>query len=129
MRALVQLSLRYRPDRIILGEDRSGDAAIELIHAMNTGHSGSFCTVHANSAHVPHRGPVHRGLPGATLPLDRHRDRLHRISAADPCRARDQRTEPSPIPSAEVSTPLCSRAPTWPAISPRLAFSANEKNA
>ncbi|MFO1155190.1 MAG: ATPase, T2SS/T4P/T4SS family [Rhodospirillales bacterium] len=51
MRALVQLSLRYRPDRIILGEVRSGDAAIELIHAMNTGHSGSFCTIHANSAH------------------------------------------------------------------------------
>jgi type IV secretion system protein VirB11 len=50
MRALVQLSLRYRPDRIILGEVRSGDAAIELIHAMNTGHAGSFCTVHANSA-------------------------------------------------------------------------------
>jgi len=50
MRALVQLSLRYRPDRIILGEVRSGDAAMELIHAMNTGHSGSFCTVHANSA-------------------------------------------------------------------------------
>jgi type IV secretion system protein VirB11 len=50
MRTLVQLSLRYRPDRIILGEVRSGDAAIELIHAMNTGHSGSFCTVHANSA-------------------------------------------------------------------------------
>jgi type IV secretion system protein VirB11 len=50
MRTLVQLSLRYRPDRIILGEARSGDAAIELIHAMNTGHSGSFCTVHANSA-------------------------------------------------------------------------------
>jgi type IV secretion system protein VirB11 len=50
MRALVQLSLRYRPDRIILGEVRSGDAAIELIHAMNTGHAGSFSTVHANSA-------------------------------------------------------------------------------
>ncbi len=50
MRTLVQLSLRYRPDRIILGEVRSGDAALELIHAMNTGHSGSFCTVHANSA-------------------------------------------------------------------------------
>ena len=48
MRALVQL---LPPDRIILGEVRSGDAAIELIHAMNTGHSGSFCTVHANSAH------------------------------------------------------------------------------
>ncbi|QNT71460.1 ATPase, T2SS/T4P/T4SS family [Defluviicoccus vanus] len=50
MRGLVQLSLRYRPDRIVLGEVRSGDAAMELIHAMNTGHSGSFCTVHANSA-------------------------------------------------------------------------------
>ncbi len=50
MRSLVPLSLRYRPDRIILGEVRSGDAAIEFIHAMNTGHSGSFCTVHANSA-------------------------------------------------------------------------------
>jgi type IV secretion system protein VirB11 len=50
MRALVQLSLRYRPDRIILGEVRSGDAAMELIHAMNTGHAGSFSTVHANSA-------------------------------------------------------------------------------
>lgn len=50
MRALVQLSLRYRPDRIVLGEVRSGDAAMEMIHAMNTGHSGSFCTVHANSA-------------------------------------------------------------------------------
>jgi type IV secretion system protein VirB11 len=42
--------LRYRPDRIILGEVRSGDAAIELIRAMNTGHSGSFGTVHANGA-------------------------------------------------------------------------------
>lgn len=46
----MQLPLRCRPDRLVLGEVHSGDAAMELIHAMNTGHSGSFCTVHANSA-------------------------------------------------------------------------------
>ena len=50
MRDLMRLALRYRRDRIVLGEVRSGDAAIELIHAMNTGHCCSFCTVHANSA-------------------------------------------------------------------------------
>src|SRR5574337_489927 len=49
MRELVQLSLRYRPDRIIVGEVRSGGAAIELIHAMNTGHQGGISTIHANS--------------------------------------------------------------------------------
>ena len=50
MQRLVQLALRYRPDRIILGEVRSGDAALEMLYACNTGHSGSFATIHANSA-------------------------------------------------------------------------------
>lgn len=50
MQRLVQHALRYRPDRIILGEVRSGDAALEMLFACNTGHSGSFATVHANSA-------------------------------------------------------------------------------
>lgn len=50
MRDLVRLSLRYRGDRLIIGEIRSGDAALEFVHAMNVGHSGSFCTIHANSA-------------------------------------------------------------------------------
>ncbi len=48
-RELVRNALRMRPDRIILGEVR-GDEAFEMIQAMNTGHSGSLCTLHANSA-------------------------------------------------------------------------------
>jgi type IV secretion system protein TrbB len=49
MRSLVQLALRYRPDRIVVGEVRSGPAALEMIMAMNTGHTGSLTTIHANS--------------------------------------------------------------------------------
>ena len=43
-------ALRLRPDRIIVGELRDGLAALELLKAWNTGHSGGLATVHANSA-------------------------------------------------------------------------------
>jgi pilus assembly protein CpaF len=48
MRDLLKNALRMRPDRIILGEVRGGEV-IDMLQAMNTGHDGSMCTVHANS--------------------------------------------------------------------------------
>ncbi len=48
MRDLLKNSLRMRPDRIILGEVR-GAEALDMLQAMNTGHDGSMCTLHANS--------------------------------------------------------------------------------
>ena len=49
-RDLLHSALRLRPDRIILGEIRGGEA-LDLLQAMNTGHSGSMSTIHANNAH------------------------------------------------------------------------------
>ena len=48
IRDLVRNSLRMRPDRIIVGEVRSGET-LDMLQAMNTGHDGSLSTVHANS--------------------------------------------------------------------------------
>jgi pilus assembly protein CpaF len=48
MRELVRLALRMRPDRIVVGEVR-GAEAIEMLAAMNSGHAGSFCTLHADA--------------------------------------------------------------------------------
>lgn len=68
-RALVRNALRMRPDRIILGEIR-GEEAFDMLQAMNTGHEGSMCTVHANTA----RDALARvenmlGMSGMNLPL------------------------------------------------------------
>jgi len=48
VRTLVRNALRMRPDRIIIGEVRGGEA-LDMLQAMNTGHEGSLSTAHANS--------------------------------------------------------------------------------
>ena len=49
IRQLLRATLRHRPDRIVVGEVRGGEA-FDLLQALNTGHSGSLSTIHANSA-------------------------------------------------------------------------------
>jgi pilus assembly protein CpaF len=49
IRDLLKATLRHRPDRIIVGEIRGGEA-FDLLQALNTGHSGTLSTIHANSA-------------------------------------------------------------------------------
>src|SRR5207302_2384389 len=49
IRDLLKAALRHRPDRILVGEVRGGEA-FDLLQLLNTGHSGSISTIHASSA-------------------------------------------------------------------------------
>lgn len=68
IRELIRTSLRMRPDRIIVGEVRDG-ACIDMLSAMNTGHSGSLSTGHANSPSDMLSRLETMALMGAALPL------------------------------------------------------------
>ncbi len=68
MRDLIRSSLRMRPDRIIVGEVRGGEA-IDMLQALNTGHDGSLSTGHANSARDMLMRLETMTLMGMDLPL------------------------------------------------------------
>lgn len=73
---LVVNALRMRPDRIIIGECRSGEA-LDMLQAMNTGHEGSMTTVHANSPRdALHRLETMVLMAGYDLPLRAIREQV-----------------------------------------------------
>ena len=80
-RELVRNALRMRPDRLVIGEVRGGEA-LDLVQAMNTGHNGSLSTLHANGCHdALHRLETLVLLAGVGLPL--HAVRAHLAAAVD----------------------------------------------
>src|SRR6476660_2675941 len=81
IRELVRNSLRMRPDRIIVGECRSGEA-LDMLQAMNTGHDGSMSTGHANSPRdMLARLEIMVLMAGVDLPLRAIREQI--ASAVD----------------------------------------------
>ncbi|PFK47115.1 type II secretion system protein E [Bacillus cereus] len=81
IRQLVRNALRMRPDRIIVGEVRGGEA-FDMLQAMNTGHEGSLTTVHANSPYDA-LGRVEGMVVMAGLDLPSHVIRSYLVGAID----------------------------------------------
>jgi pilus assembly protein CpaF len=76
IRDLVRNALRMRPDRIIVGEVRSGEA-LDMLQAMNTGHEGSLSTVHANTPRdAMSRLETMVQMAGMDLPIRAVRDQI-----------------------------------------------------
>jgi pilus assembly protein CpaF len=76
IRELVKNCLRMRPDRIVVGECRGGEA-LDMLQAMNTGHDGSLTTVHANSSRdVVSRLEVMVMMSGLDLPIQSIREQV-----------------------------------------------------
>lgn len=69
IRDLIKTALRMRPDRIIVGEVRGGEA-VDMLQALNTGHDGSLSTAHANSASDMLGRLETMTLMGVDLPLE-----------------------------------------------------------
>ena len=76
IRQLVRNALRMRPDRLLLGEVRGGEA-LDLLQALNTGHDGSLSTIHANSPRdALSRLETLTLMAGADLPLRAVREQV-----------------------------------------------------
>lgn len=76
IRDLVRNALRMRPDRIVIGECRGGEA-LDMLQAMNTGHDGSLSTVHANSPReLLSRLEVMVLMSGVDLPVPAIREQI-----------------------------------------------------
>lgn len=76
IRQLVINALRMRPDRIVVGEARGGEA-LDMLQAMNTGHDGSLTTIHSNSARdTLHRVETMVLMAGMELPLRAIREQI-----------------------------------------------------
>jgi pilus assembly protein CpaF len=76
IRQLVINALRMRPDRIVVGEVRSGEA-LDMLQAMNTGHDGSLTTAHSNSPRdTLHRVETMTLMAGMDLPLRAIREQI-----------------------------------------------------
>ena len=79
IRDLLRTTLRLRPDRILLGEVRGGEA-FDLLQALNTGHDGTLCTIHANSAkHAISRFTTCVLLSGIELPYKAIRSNIAEV--------------------------------------------------
>ena len=78
VRTLLRNALRMRPDRIIVGEVRGGEA-LDMLQAMNSGHRGSLTTAHANSAYQALlRLETMALMAGVDLPLPAIREQIRR---------------------------------------------------
>jgi pilus assembly protein CpaF len=112
IRDLVRNSLRMRPDRIIVGECRGGEA-LDMLQAMNTGHEGSLTTVHANTPRdVLSRLEVLTLMGGVELPVTAIREQIasavdlivHQSRLRDGTRRITSVTEVTGIESGRVQT-------------------------